>query len=578
MLTRLLARHLRPYRRQVALVIVLIVVQSIANLYLPNLNADIINNGVVRGDIAYIWRTGGLMLAVAVGLSIVAVVAAYFSAQVAMSTGRDLRKAIFSQVQRFSAVEMNRFGAPSLITRNTNDVQQVQIFLAFGLVILVSAPITAVGGVIMALYENRTLSALLLVIIPFMAVVIGVLLLLAVPLFRSMQVRIDRINQVLREQITGVRVVRAFVRMEHERTRFARANVDLTATALRVNRIFTVAMPAMLGIFNLSSVAVLWFGGHLIASGSMPIGNLTAFLTYLMQILMAVMMATMMTILIPRASACADRIGDVLATASVIVDPARPVTVAAPIGTVEFRGVTFHYPGAERPVLRDVSFCLRPGVTTAIIGSTGSGKTTIVKLITRFFDATGGAVLVDGVDVRERSLDSLWDGIGLVPQQAYLFGGTVASNLLLGRPEATDEDLWRSLRVAQAADFVSEMPNGLSEPMAQGGTSVSGGQRQRLAIARALVKRPRIYLFDDCFSALDAATDARLRAALTSETRDATVVIVSQRVSTIRQADQIIVMEEGAVVGTGTHAELLTGCPTYQEIVDSQLRGEESVA
>jgi len=577
-LTRLLARHLRPYRRQVALVIVLIVVQSIANLYLPNLNADIINNGVVRGDIAYIWRTGGLMLAVAVGLSIVAVVAAYFSAQVAMSTGRDLRKAIFSQVQRFSAVEMNRFGAPSLITRNTNDVQQVQIFLAFGLVILVSAPITAVGGVIMALYENRTLSALLLVIIPFMAVVIGVLLLLAVPLFRSMQVRIDRINQVLREQITGVRVVRAFVRMEHERTRFARANVDLTATALRVNRIFTVAMPAMLGIFNLSSVAVLWFGGHLIASGSMPIGNLTAFLTYLMQILMAVMMATMMTILIPRASACADRIGEVLATASVIVDPARPVTVAAPTGTVEFRGVTFHYPGAERPVLRDVSFCLRPGVTTAIIGSTGSGKTTIVKLITRFFDATGGAVLVDGVDVRERSLDSLWDGIGLVPQQAYLFGGTVASNLLLGRPEATDEDLWRSLRVAQAADFVSEMPNGLSEPMAQGGTSVSGGQRQRLAIARALVKRPRIYLFDDCFSALDAATDARLRAALTSETRDATVVIVSQRVSTIRQADQIIVMEEGAVVGTGTHAELLTGCPTYQEIVDSQLRGEESVA
>ncbi|HKF77253.1 MAG TPA: ABC transporter ATP-binding protein [Candidatus Dormibacteraeota bacterium] len=578
MLTRLLARHLRPYRRQVALVIVLIVVQSIANLYLPNLNADIINNGVVRGDIAYIWRTGGLMLAVAVGLSIVAVVAAYFSALVAMSTGRDLRKAIFSQVQRFSAVEMNRFGAPSLITRNTNDVQQVQIFLAFGLVILVSAPITAVGGVIMALYENRTLSALLLVIIPFMALVIGVLLLLAVPLFRSMQVRIDRINQVLREQITGVRVVRAFVRMEHERTRFARANVDLTATALRVNRIFTVAMPAMLGIFNLSSVAVLWFGGHLIASGSMPIGNLTAFLTYLMQILMAVMMATMMTILIPRASACADRIGEVLATASVIVDPARPVTVAAPTGTVEFRGVTFHYPGAERPVLRDVSFCLRPGVTTAIIGSTGSGKTTIVKLITRFFDATGGAVVVDGVDVRERSLESLWDGIGLVPQQAYLFGGTVASNLRLGRPEATDDDLWRSLRVAQAADFVSEMPNGLSEPMAQGGTSVSGGQRQRLAIARALVKRPRIYLFDDCFSALDAATDARLRAALTSETRDATVVIVSQRVSTIRQADQIIVMEEGAVVGTGTHAELLTGCPTYQEIVDSQLRGEESVA
>jgi len=577
-LTRLLARHLRPYRRQVALVIVLIVVQSIANLYLPNLNADIINNGVVRGDIAYIWRTGGLMLAVAVGLSIVAVVAAYFSAQVAMSTGRDLRKAIFSQVQRFSAVEMNRFGAPSLITRNTNDVQQVQIFLAFGLVILVSAPITAVGGVIMALYENRTLSALLLVIIPFMALVIGVLLLLAVPLFRSMQVRIDRINQVLREQITGVRVVRAFVRMEHERTRFARANVDLTATALRVNRIFTVAMPAMLGIFNLSSVAVLWFGGHLIASGSMPIGNLTAFLTYLMQILMAVMMATMMTILIPRASACADRIGEVLATAPVIVDPARPVTVAAPTGTVEFRGVTFHYPGAERPVLRDVSFCLRPGVTTAIIGSTGSGKTTIVKLITRFFDATGGAVVVDGVDVRERSLESLWDGIGLVPQQAYLFGGTVASNLRLGRPEATDDDLWRSLRVAQAADFVSEMPNGLSEPMAQGGTSVSGGQRQRLAIARALVKRPRIYLFDDCFSALDAATDARLRAALTSETRDATVVIVSQRVSTIRQADQIIVMEEGAVVGTGTHAELLTGCPTYQEIVDSQLRGEESVA
>jgi ATP-binding cassette subfamily B multidrug efflux pump len=578
MLVRLLRRGLQPYGRNVGLVLVLLLVVSVSNLYLPNLTADIINNGVVKGDTGYIWRTGVEMLGITLVVSIIQIVSVYFSSRIAMGLGRDLRAAIFSRVQRFSLQEMDRFGAPSLITRNTNDVQQVQMFMVIAMTILASAPMMAVGGVIMALYENAQLSLLLLVVIPLMAAVIGSLLYFAVPLFRTMQVKIDRTNQVLREQITGVRVIRAFVRGDHERRRFAEANHDLTSTTLRVTRIFALAMPSIMIILNISSVAVIWFGGHLVDAGSMPIGNLTAFLTYLMLILMAVLMAAMMTIMVPRASACAERIMEVVNAVPSIDDPAIPEIPPARQGAVEFRDVTFSYPGAERPVLHGVSFDLRPGETTAIIGSTGSGKSTIVNLLTRFFDVTSGEVLVDGVDVRRQPLQELWDRIGLVPQQAYLFGGTVGSNLRLGRRQATDAELWRALEVAQAADFVRAMPGGLDEPVAQGGTTVSGGQRQRLAIARALVKRPRVYVFDDCFSALDAATDARLRAALRAEIQDATVLIVSQRVSTIRHADRILVVDKGAVIGVGTHEELMAGNPTYQEIVDSQLRGAEVVA
>jgi ATP-binding cassette, subfamily B, multidrug efflux pump len=578
MLVRLLRQGLQPYGRNVGLVLVLLLVVSVSNLYLPNLTADIINNGVVKGDTGYIWRTGVEMLGITLVVSIIQIVSVYFSSRIAMGLGRDLRAAIFSRVQRFSLQEMNRFGAPSLITRNTNDVQQVQMFMVIAMTILASAPMMAVGGVIMALYENAQLSLLLLVVIPLMAAVIGSLLYFAVPLFRTMQVKIDRTNQVLREQITGVRVIRAFVRGDHERRRFAEANQDLTSTTLRVTRIFALAMPSIMIILNISSVAVIWFGGQLVDAGSMPIGNLTAFLTYLMLILMAVLMAAMMTIMVPRASACAERIMEVVNAVPSIGDPAIPEVPPAREGAVEFRDVTFSYPGAERPVLHGVSFDLRPGETTAIIGSTGSGKSTIVNLLTRFFDVTSGEVLVDGVDVRRQPLQELWDRIGLVPQQAYLFGGTVGSNLRLGRPQATDAELWRALEVAQAADFVRAMPGGLDEPVAQGGTTVSGGQRQRLAIARALVKRPRVYVFDDCFSALDAATDARLRAALRAEIQDATVLIVSQRVSTIRHADRILVVDQGAVIGVGTHEELMAGNPTYQEIVDSQLRGAEVVA
>jgi len=578
MLVRLLLGGLRPYRRDVTLVLALLLGVAVSNLYLPNLTADIINNGVVKGDVGYIWRTGAAMLVITLLVSVLQVISVYFAARVAMGMGRDWRAGIFERVQSFSAQEMNHFGAASLITRNTNDVQQVQMFMVIALTVLASAPMMAVGGVIMALYENAQLSLLLLVVIPAMAGVIGGLLYFAVPLFRSVQAKIDRINQVLREQITGVRVIRAFVRARYESERFETANEDLTQTTLKVTRIFTLAMPSIMIILNLSSVAVIWFGGHLVDSGSMPIGNLTAFLTYLMLILMAVMMASMMMIMVPRASACAERILEVVDSPPTILEPAQPQHPAQRTGRVEFRGVGFQYPGAERPVLHDLSFTLAPGRTTAIIGSTGSGKSTVVNLLARFFDATAGAVLLDSVDVREQSLSSIWESLGLVPQQAYLFAGSIRSNLLLGRAQATEAELWRALEVAQAADFVKAMPKGLDEPVAQGGTTVSGGQRQRLAIARALVKRPQLYVFDDCFSALDAGTDARLRAALRREVADATVLIVSQRVSTIRHADCILVLDEGTLVGSGTHDELLATNATYQEIVDSQLRGAEAVA
>ena len=575
MLIKLLRTYLRPYTRRVAIVLGLTVIQAIANLYLPNLNADIINNGVVKGDIPYIWRTGEIMLGITLVLGVIAIVAVYWSSIASMGVGRDIRTAIFERVQNFSAREMNRLGTPSLITRNTNDVQQIQLVLQVALTILASAPIMAVGGVIMALREDVKLSALLIVIVPLMAVILGVMLAKAVPLFRSMQVKIDRINQVLREQITGIRVIRAFVRTSYEQQRFETANADLTSTALRVNRIFVLAMPALMGIMNVSTVAVLWFGGQLVDSGQMPIGNLTAFLMYIMQILVAVMMAVAMVILIPRAEASATRIEEVMSTAPSIADPEHPLDPRSATGVVEFRGVSFGYPGGEHPVLNDLSFVLRPGETTAVIGGTGSGKTTLLNLIPRFFDVTTGEVLVDAVDVRRQALERLWGTLGLVPQRAYLFSGTVAENLRFGREDATDAELWHALDVAQARDFVADMPGQLDAPIDQGGTNVSGGQRQRLAIARALVKRPSIYLFDDCFSALDAGTDARLRAALDSDTRNATVVIVAQRVSTIMHADRIIVLDAGRIVGLGTHAELMSACASYREIVESQL-GEEA--
>ena len=577
MLTRLLLRFLRPYRTAVAFVVVLLVIQTVANLYLPNLNADIINQGVVEGNLHYIVRTGAIMLGLSVGLGMVAVVAVYFASRVSMGAGADMRAAVFKAVQGFSARDVDRFGTPSLITRNTNDIQQIQLFVQMALTMMVIAPIMGVGGIVLATREGAALSPLLAVAVPVMIGFIGVVLVKVVPKFRTMQVKLDRINEVLREQITGVRVIRAFVRNAAEGERFAEANDDLTATALSVNRVFALTMPAVMAILNLSSVAVLWFGGRLVRDGSMPIGNLTAFLTYILQILMSVMIAVMVAILLPRALASAERVMEVLDTVPSVSDVPRRATSRPRSGLVEFDGVTFGYAGSERPVLKGVSFAMRPGEMTAVIGGTGSGKTSLLNLVPRFFDVSAGAVRVDGEDVRELGLEELWAAIGLVPQTAYLFSGTVASNLRFAREEAADSELWRALAVAQASDFVAAMPGGLEAPIDQGGTNVSGGQRQRLSIARALVKQPRIYLFDDCFSALDATTDARLRAALRAETSESSVLIVAQRVSTVMHADQIVVLDEGEVVGLGTHRQLVATCEPYREIVVSQL-GEEAAA
>jgi len=573
-MTRLLIVHLRPYWREVLLVVGLLFVQAITNLYLPELNADIINNGVAKGDTDYILRTGGTMLAVTVLLGIASIVAVYWAAKVAMSFGRDLRSAIFRKVVAFSQREVNHFGTASLITRNTNDVQQVQTVVLMAMTVMVSAPIMIVGGLIMALRQDVPLSGILLVIVPLMAVIIGTLVRRAMPLFRAMQLRIDRINQVMRDTLAGIRVIRAFVRTDYEERRFDEANRDLFATSLSVNRLFALMIPTLMGIMNLSMVGVLWFGGIRVDSGGMPIGNLTAFLQYITQILFAVMMATMMFVIVPRAAVSSGRIVEVLDTEPSIHDPLEPVRPPR-TGRVEFRDVEFRYPGAEAPVLRGISFTAGPGETTAIVGSTGSGKSTLVNLIPRFYDVTGGAVLVDGVDVRQLERADLWSRIALVPQRAFLFGGTVASNLRYGNEEATDEDLWRALETAQARDFVEAMEGRLEAPIAQGGTNVSGGQRQRLAIARALVKRAPICIFDDTFSALDFGTDARLRAALRRDLADATVIIVAQRVGTILHADRIVVLEDGGVAGIGTHEELMRTCPTYREIVLSQVSEEE---
>jgi ATP-binding cassette subfamily B protein len=577
MLTWFARTYLRPRWLPLLVVVTLLLAQSIANLYLPNLNADIINNGVVKGDVGYIWRTGALMLGLACGVGVLAIVGVYVASWTAMGIGAQLRAGVFSRVQGFSMQEMNRFGTASLITRNTNDVQQIQITLQMGLTMMVMAPIIGIGGIILAINEDVQLSALLLVVVPVMAAIVIVMLIRALPLFRSMQVRIDRLNQVVREQITGVRVIRAFLRNDFERRRFEVANGQLMDTALGINRMFALAMPTLMAVMNLSSVAVIWFGGHLVADGSMPVGNLSAFLSYILQILMSVMMAVMMVILVPRAVASAARIKDVVTAESTIADPPHPIEPSDPDATVDFEDVTFGYPGGEEPVLSSLTFTLRPAQTSAVIGSTGAGKTTLLNLIPRFFDTSQGRVLLDGVDVRDQTLDRLRNRIGLVPQRAYLFSGTIGENLRFARPDATDEELWHALDVAQASDFVRAMPAQLDAPVDQGGTNLSGGQRQRISIARALVKRPPIYLFDDCLSALDAATDARLRAALRADTGQATVLIVAQRVSTILHADQIIVLDEGRIVGIGRHEDLLQTCRPYREIVESQL-GEGAAA
>ncbi|HEV7185096.1 MAG TPA: ABC transporter ATP-binding protein [Leifsonia sp.] len=576
MLLKLLGRFLRPHWRLLAGVIVFQLAQSLLSLWLPTLNADITDNGIAKGDTGHIVSVGIGMLGVTLLQVACSITAVYFGAKVAMRVGRDLRGAIFQKVGEFSEREVTKFGAPSLITRNTNDVQQVQMLVLMTCTLLVSAPILAVGGIILAMQQDIQLSWLIAVSVPILLVAVGLIISRMVPLFRKMQERIDRVNQVLREQLTGIRVVRAFVREDIETDRFKSANQAVTDTALQAGRLFALMFPIVMLVLNVSSVAVIWFGGFRIQDGSMQIGTLTAFLQYLMQILMAVMMATFMAVLVPRAAVCADRIGEVLGTPSSVRVAAEPVMTIESHGTVELVNVGFSYPGAEQPVLNDVTLLAERGKTTAIIGSTGAGKTTLVNLIPRLFDATSGIVLVDGVDVAELDPDLLWSRIGLIPQKPYLFSGTVATNLRYGKPEATDEELWHALEVAQARDFVEAMTEKLDGPIAQGGTNVSGGQRQRLAIARALVKRPEIYVFDDSFSALDTATDARLRAALARDVSDATMIVIAQRVSTIVDADQIIVLDDGRVVGRGTHEELLESNETYAEIVSSQLTAEEA--
>jgi ATP-binding cassette subfamily B protein len=576
MLLRLLRTHLSPYKPWLAAIVVLQFTATVAMLYLPSLNADIIDQGVAVGDTDYIVRTGAVMLGVSMVQIVCSVVAVACAARTAMSFGRDVRAAVFHRIGSFSGREVAQFGAPSLITRNTNDVQQVQMLTLLTCSLAVQVPIMMVGGIVMAMREDLGLSWLLAVVVPALFLAVGLVVSQMVPSFRLVQSRIDDVNRILREQISGIRVVRAFVREPRERQRFAEANDGLTEVSVRAGRWMATMFPLVMLVVNLSSVAVLWYGGHRVDSGQMQVGALTAFLSYLMQILMSVMMGTFMLMQVPRSAVCADRIGEVLDTRPSVVPPAEGVTELVRQGHLDLDDVSFTYPGAEQPVLCDVSFGARPGQTVAIVGSTGAGKSTLVNLVPRLFDATTGTVRVDGVDVRDIDPELLWSRIGLVPQQAFLFTGTVRSNLRHGKPDATDEELWQALDVAQARDFVERMPEGLDAPIVQGGTNVSGGQRQRLAIARALVRRPGIYLFDDAFSALDLATDARLRAALRPETRDATVVVVAQRVSTIRDADLILVLEDGRVVGRGSHAELLAGNATYQEIVASQLSAEEA--
>ncbi|MBK9613452.1 ABC transporter ATP-binding protein [Candidatus Amarobacter glycogenicus] len=574
---RLLRSHLRPYRRWLLAVLVFQAIQASASLLLPSLNADIIDKGVLRGDTGHIWSIGATMIAVTAVQGLFSVAAVYCGSKAAMSFGRDVRAALFHRVTEFSAREVNLFGAPSLITRITNDVQQVQMLVLMSCTMVVAAPLTVVFGVFMAMRQDLGMSWLLAVSLPLLMVILGVIISRMVPQFRLMQERLDNINAVLRGQIVGMRVVRAFVREPVEVERFHTVNEDLTQTSLRAGRLMALMFPTMMLVVNASSIAVIWFGGHRINSGAMSIGSLVAFLTYLSLIMMAVMMATMVAMMAPRAAVSAERIQEVLDTFSSVVPPAAPITDLESRGRLDLRDVGFRYPGAEHAVLEGISFTALPGQTTAIIGSTGSGKTSLVNLAARLFDVTAGAVLFDGVDIRQLDPDILWQRIGLVPQKSYLFAGSVASNLRYGKPDATDEEIWTALEVAQAADFVRAMPGGLDANIAQGGINVSGGQRQRLAMARALVRKPEVYLFDDSFSALDLATDARLRAALGPYTKDASVIIIAQRFSTIMHADQILVLEGGETVGLGTHEQLLATCPTYAEIVESQV-GEGTAA
>jgi ATP-binding cassette subfamily B protein len=578
MLKRLLSSVLTKYRGLLWIVIGLQAVQALAGLFLPTLNSDIINNGVVKNDIGYIWSMGGIMLLVTLAQVIFSVTAVYFGSKVAMGFGRDVRRQLFSQVNAFSTREVAVFGAPSLITRITNDVQQVQMLVLMTCTLILGAPFTAIGGIFMAMHQDLGLSRILMVSIPILAVLLSLIISSMVPTFRKMQERIDRINEILREQLTGIRVVRAFAREPEEAERFSVANDAVTQTALRGGRLQALMFPTATLVVNVSSVAVVWFGSDRIAEGTMKPGAMIAFLTYLTQILMSVMMTTWMAALIPRAAVSAERIMEVLETPSSIVIADNPITELSQTAVLQFDHVSFRYPGAEQPVLSDVSFTVRAGETLAIIGSTGSGKTTLMNLIPRLVDATEGVVLLDGVDVRDLAPEALWSRVGIVPQKPYLFSGTVASNLGYGRENATEEEMWEALRIAQADDFVRAMPEGLNATIAQGGSNVSGGQRQRLAIARALIRRPEIYLFDDSFSALDLATDARLRAALEPYVKQAVVVVIAQRVSTIRNANKIMVLEDGDCVGFGTHDELLASCETYQEIVSSQASAQEGVS
>ncbi|HQN48849.1 MAG TPA: ABC transporter ATP-binding protein [Caldisericia bacterium] len=572
----LFIKFLKPYWKQLTLTIILLSIQAISNLYLPNLNADIINNGIAKGDIKYITNTGLFMLGVTLILAVCAIASSYLSSKISMSFGKDMRRAIFYKVESFSQADLDKFGTPSLITRNTNDVHQMQMLMFIGLNLMVMAPIMCIGGIIMALRQDVVLSYSIIIIVPIMAALVGILLVKTIPIFRSIQVKIDRVNQIMREKLMGVRVIRAFVKSDYEKRRFDEANRDLTSTTLRVNRIIAFAIPSLMIVMNISIVAIIWFGGHRIDSGAMPIGNLTAFLTYIMEIMMSVMIAMAMFIMIPRVEASAERILDVLNTEPSIKDQNNPIVPIIAKGSVEFWNVDFRYPGAEEPVLKDISFKTIPGETTAIIGSTGCGKSTLVNLIPRFYDVTNGCIKIDDIDIRDIPLKDLRDRIGLVPQKAFLFSGTVADNLRYGNENATDEELWHALEVAQAKDFVMELPDRLYAPVDQGGVNFSGGQRQRLAIARALVKKPEIYVFDDSFSALDFKTDARLRLALKNETVNSTVIIVAQRVSTIMDADQIITLnDDGTIAGIGTHNQLIETCDVYRDIVYSQLSEEE---
>ncbi|WP_022916526.1 ABC transporter ATP-binding protein [Ruania albidiflava] len=572
----LIRRFLRPYRGVVLLVCVLQLVQTLAALYLPTLNARIIDEGVVTGDVDLIWRTGGLMLAISGLQAATNVVAIYFGARTAMAVGRDVRESLFTRVMDFSTQEMTQFGTPSLITRSTNDVQQVQMFAFMAMTVIIMAPIMLIGGVIMAVNQDAGLSLLLVAVVPVLGGTMAMVAWRMVPYFRAMQKRLDAINGVLREQITGIRVVRAFVKERAEAVRFERANADLREVALKVGWVMAFAIPLVMLIVNAGSIGVIWFGGHRVDEGAADVGSIIAFLSYLMFIMMAVMIATMMFMFAPRAAVSSERIMAVLSSEPTVLppkDPRRPEQVR---GRVQFDNVSFAYPGAEEPVIEELSFTAEPGQTTAIIGSTGAGKTTLITLVPRLFDATEGTISIDGVDVRDLDPELMSHIIGLVPQRPYLFTGTVASNLRYGREDASDEELWEALQVAQAANFVASMDGALDAPIAQGGTNVSGGQRQRLAIARALVRRPAVYLFDDSFSALDYTTDAALRAALRPRTRDASVIVVAQRVASIRDADQILVLDHGRLVGRGTHSELLAANQTYQEIVSSQLTAAEA--